>query len=151
MKRCRLFPLLLVACSVGAWAQVCQAPATTEELTYFRFMLLNLGQAGSSSARQQAESHLAIQFGLNQQEVGIIDGAAQQMASLLQRENRAFEATSSDASGPSAATVENLAAQREQVIVDLAARILNSVRPETADQLRVPGHIVANAVHGGGH
>ena len=150
MKNLRSFALLLIACCVGAWAQGGQAPATTQELSYFRFMLLNLGHAGSSSVRQQAEAHLAVQFGLNQEEIGIIDGAAQQMASLIQQANRTLAATNSSASGPDPATVSTLTVQREQMIVTLAAQILNSVRPETAVQLRSPGHIVANAVYGGG-
>jgi len=141
------------ACVLGLLAGAClaqsQAPATTDQLQYFRFMLMNLASLDHSpSAVTAFGNHLAPQFGLNSQESAQIQSAAQQLATLL-LQIRASAATITAGktvlSDADAASLAALSSQREQLITTLANQILNSVRPETAARLRMPGQIVAAA------
>jgi hypothetical protein len=146
-KRLLLFAGSLLFLPSFAVAQA----ATTQQLDYFRFMLLNLGHLSDPVAIQRFEKHLSLQFGLNQQEVAQIDSAGHQMRSLLDQIQQSLAAIPPGTAGasPSAATqVANLTAQREAMIATLTNQILSSVRPETAALLRTPGTIVANAVYG---
>jgi hypothetical protein len=112
-------------------------------------MLMNLASLDHSpSAVTAFGNHLAPQFGLNSQESAQIQSAAQQLATLL-LQIRASAATITAGktvlSDADAASLAALSSQREQLITTLANQILNSVRPETAARLRMPGQIVAAA------
>jgi|SRR5271157_1207241 len=144
-RRMWVFALLAGACFAQS-----QAPVTTDELQYLRFMLMNLAsQDHSATAVAAFESSLVPQHGLNAQEAAQIHSAGQTLAALLQQIRRsanditAGKKTLSDAD---VAALQALSNQREQLIETLANQILNSVRPETATRLRTPGHIVAAGV-----
>jgi hypothetical protein len=143
--------LLLCACFVFYLSAYAAPPATPEVLDYFRFVLLNLGHLSDAAEIQHFESHLTIQFGLNQQEVTQIDSAGQQMRTLLMQIQQSLATIAPPGVAPSpsaAAQVANLTAQREAMVATLANQILGSVRPETATRLSKPGYIVANALYG---
>jgi hypothetical protein len=136
------FVLLAGACFAQS-----QAPVTTDELQYFRFMLMNLASLDHSPAAVTAfENSLVPQHGLNAQEAAQIHAAGQTLAALLQQIRQSANAITAgkrSLSGADVAALQALINQREQLIESLANQIVNSVRPVTATHLRTPGHIVA--------
>ena len=142
LKRMLAFVLLAGACFAQS-----QAPVTTDELRYFRSMLMNLASLDHSPAAIAAfEASLVPQHGLNTEEAAQIHAAGQTLAALLQQIRQSANATTAGKKTLSSADVAALQAlvnQREQLIESLANQILNSVSPQTASRLRTPGHIVA--------
>ena len=141
--KCCLF--LLLCC--GCYAQSAQPLATTDELQYFRFMLMNLASLDHSPKAIDAyEASLVKQFGLNTQESATIHASAQRLNALLAQLRQSSEAVVNGKKSLSSAdttTLCSLSDQRDQLINTLANEILNAVRPETAARLGAPGHIVA--------
>jgi hypothetical protein len=138
-----------IAICISGYGQATQAPATPDELNYFRFILLHLGELNSPSAVATYEAQLARNFALNAQEVAVIDAAARDMASTLGQIRTSLNTITAGKTSllPSDnAAAAQLSAQREQKIASLANQILNSVRPEAATRLREPGHIVAKGL-----
>jgi hypothetical protein len=139
----------LLVCG-GCYGQASQAPPTTDELQYFRFMLMNLASLDHSPESIKAfESSLVKHFGLNAQESAAIHGAAQSLNAVLKQLRQSAQAQTNGKrtlSAPDIASLSALSAQREQLILTLSSQILNSVRPETAARMRVPGRVVAAAV-----
>src|SRR5947209_590703 len=79
LKRWRLYLLICGGCFGQS-----QAPATADELQYFRFMLMNVASLDhGSNAIKMYEDSLVKQFGLNPQEAAAIHGAAQSLNGLL--------------------------------------------------------------------
>jgi hypothetical protein len=135
-----------VLLSLGCYAQTAQAPATAEELQYFRFMLMNLASPDhGQDAVKMFEDSLVPMFGLTTQEAATIHAAAQPLKPVLLQVKQAAQNPPAGGISPSA-SLTTLTAQREATIVSLANQILNSVRPQTAERLRMPGRIVANAL-----
>jgi hypothetical protein len=131
-------------------AQTSQRPATTDELQYLRFMLLNVASLDHSpDAVKSYEDSLVQQFGLSSKDSAAIHAAGQTLKPLLaqlRQSSRGVVAGKSALSPADSAALANLNAQREQTIANLANQILNSVSPAAADRLRAPGRIVANQV-----
>jgi hypothetical protein len=127
-------------------AQALQAPATTDEMQYLRFLVMNLASLDhKADAIQKFEDGLVKQFGLNQQETAAIRASANELNALLKQLRQSSVAIVPGKSGLTPADItafSQLAAQREQKIESLVNRILNSVRPETAARLRAPGRIL---------
>jgi len=129
-----------------------QPPATSDELQYLRFVLLNVASLDHDpKAVQSFEEMLVKQFGLNNQESAAIHAAGQTLKPLLnqhRQSSRAILAGKTRLTPTDLAALANLDTQREQTITNLATQVLNSVRGETAGRLRAPGRIVATAVRG---
>jgi hypothetical protein len=145
MRVITLLTALLVP--LACLAQTTQAPATPDELDYFRYTLMNIASIDHDPAAAKTfEASLVKHLGLNPQEAGVIHGASQELAALLQQLRRSAvrivgagkQLTSADT-----AALSDLTNQREQLIATLANRILNSVRPEVAARLRHPGQFAA--------
>jgi hypothetical protein len=119
-------------------------------MQYLRFMLLNVASLDhSADAIQAFEDSLVKQFGLNAQESLAIHSAGQTLRPFLAqlRQSASAIVTGRTVLSPAdSAALASVNAQREQKIAELANQILNSVRPETADRLRVPGRILATQV-----
>jgi hypothetical protein len=81
---------------------------------------------------------LAIQFGLNSQEIAAIDAAAKQYGAVLLKIKQFVQTSPNDLTG-----IASLVASRQQSEQELADQILTAVRPATADQLRFVGDFVA--------
>jgi hypothetical protein len=131
----------------GCYAQSVQAPATAGELAYFKFMLTALAVRAPASV-QMTENALTMQFGLNPQDLAVIDLARQQMAPVLQQAQQATQLIVSGKQALSATDLTALAAvdaHMDQQIAALANGILQSVRPEVAPRLRGPGDIVTGS------
>ena len=143
MRKCCVF--LLLCC--GCYAQGTQAPATADELPFFRFMLTNLASLDHSPKAIGAfEASLVKQFGLNTQESATIHASAQTLNALLTQLRQSSQAIlngKKNLSSADATALSSLADQRDQLIATLANEILNAVRPETAARLRAPGQVVA--------
>ncbi len=142
--------VLLVLC-LACYAQTAQAPTTANEVQYLGFMLMNLASLDHSpDATGMFEASLAQQFGLNSQESATIHAAGQALKPLL-AQLRASSQTivigKTTLTASDSAALAALAAQRESQIATLSNQILNSVRPETAERLRMPGSLVANALN----
>jgi hypothetical protein len=138
--------LCLLLLGASRWAEATQAPATAGELTYFKFLLTELaGPLSTPSSVKITEQILAVQFGLNEHELSVIDSARLQMQPVLRQ---AREATQALVAGKQTLAQSDLAAlaavdtKMDQQIATIANAILNSVRPETAARLRVPGQLV---------
>jgi hypothetical protein len=130
------------------YGQTAQPPATSEELKYLRFLLMQMGSAGHHpNAKAAFENNLIRQFGLNNQEAAVIRAAGQELQVVLQQLRPAVRAIVPDSTGRLSAwdkaTLAALTAQREQKVEALANRILSQVRPQTASRLRLPGRILA--------
>ncbi|SPF39591.1 exported hypothetical protein [Candidatus Sulfopaludibacter sp. SbA4] len=139
----------VLICS-GCYGQASQAPATAEELQYFRFTLMNLASLDHSpDSVKTYEDSLVKQFGLNAQESATIHAAAQSLNALLKQLRQSAQATlkgKQSLSSGDLSSLSALSARREQLIATLSNQILNAVRPETAARLRVPGNVVASSV-----
>jgi hypothetical protein len=142
---------VLILFSCGCYAQSSQAPASTDELKFSSFMLMSVGSVDHDPKAIAAyETSLVRQFGLNAQESAAIHAAGQTLHALLLQlrpQAQAIVRGKTSLSNTDAASLAGLIAQREQLITTLSNQILNTVRPQTADRLRVPGHIVAAAVN----
>jgi hypothetical protein len=125
-----------------------QQVASFEQMKYLRFILLNVASLDHSpDAIQAFEDHLVLLHGLNAQESLAIQSAGQALKPLLAQLRQAGLAAVAGKqvlSPAGIATLQALNAQREQKIVDLAAQLLSSVRPETAARLKMPGKIMAS-------
>lgn len=143
VRKCCVFVLFCCGC----YAQVAQPLATTDELSFFRFMLMNLASLDHSPKAIDAyEASLVKQFGLNTKESATIHAGAQRLNSLLAQLRQSSKATvngKKDLSSADTTALSALADQRDQLINILANEILNAVRPETAARLRAPGQVVA--------
>ena len=132
------------------FAQTSQPPATPDEVRYLRFMLLNVASLDHSpDAIKAYEDSLVKLHGLNAQESAAIHSAGRSLNGLLaqlRQSTRAIVANKTLLSDADKAALDNLDAQREQAIVNLANQVLNSVRAQTATRLRAPGHILATFV-----
>jgi hypothetical protein len=141
--------VFLLACW-GCYSQASQAPATTDELHFFEFMLMNVGSIDHSPAAVAAyETSLVRQFNLSSQESAAIHSAGQTLNALLKqlRQQAAVIAQGKQApSSTDAAALAALTSQRQEMISTLANQILNSVSTATAARLRSPGHIVSAAM-----
>jgi hypothetical protein len=136
---------ILLICS-AALAQS-QAPASANELKYFRYLFRTLGSIDySSSFIQNFESAVIAQFGLNAQEAAMLDSAGQSFRSVLaSTRTSAISILSAKTSLTSAdgAALAALKAQQDQMVQTLANQLLNSVRPQTAVRLRAPGDLMS--------
>jgi hypothetical protein len=136
----------MVLCSFSN-AQVSQAPVTTDELQYLRFMLMNLASLDhDAKATEMFEDSLVKQFGLTHQESALIHAAGQRLTVLLKQlrlSSQSIARGKSKYSAADAASLSALSDQREQLIETLTNEILNSVRPETASKLRTPGRVLS--------
>jgi hypothetical protein len=95
------------------------------------------------------KSALPHHFGLSEQELGTILSASQEFGSVLQQlqsSANSIVAGKSQLIGADAAALTALSAARDSAIESLANRIINAVRPETADRLRAPGDLVASVL-----
>jgi hypothetical protein len=141
--------VFLLACW-GCYGQASQAPATTGELNFFEFMLMNVGSIDHSPAAVAAyETSLVKQFNLSAQESAVIHSAGQTLNVLLtqlRQQTAAITGGKQTLSSANATALAALTAQREELIATLANQILNSVSTATAARLRTSGHIVAAAV-----
>lgn len=149
MKRLQLCLCLSIMCAT-CYAQAAQAPATPDELTYFSYILMTLGSPDHSPEFiKTAEDSLVHQFGVNQQEAAIIRAAAQSFRAVVQELEKSARSIWSDKttlSPADSAALEALRDRGDKAVATLANQILNTVRPETADRLRVPGRVVASAL-----
>ena len=145
-------PLLLqLACA--CYAQSSQPSATADEMQFLSFMLMNVGSIDHDAKAVAAYQDLLIkQFNLNTQESAFINSQGQALNTLLKQlraQSQAILSGKTSLSAADAAALTALANQRQQFITTLANEILNAVRPETANRLRTPGHIMAAAgIHG---
>jgi len=139
---------LTATIALAAFGQSSQSPATTNELQYFRFMLMNLASIDHGvDAIALYERALIRQFGFNQQESALVHAAAMRLNALqrqLRSSSQAIRNGKNKLSGGDVGALERLDAQREQLIITLSNEILNSVRPETADRLRGPGRVLGS-------
>lgn len=138
--------LVLMLLATSLFGQGAQRPATSDELDYLRFLLLNMGSIDRDPNATKSEYLLAKQFGLNDQETVAIRAAGLELKTLLiqQRQTaRALVPGRTGFSASDAATFRALSTQREQRIEVLANRILNQVRPQVAERLRKPGREIA--------
>ncbi len=146
MKIVRKYCVFVLFCC-GCYAQSAQPLATTDELPFFRFMLMNLASLDHHPKAIDAyEASLVKQFGLNAQESAIIHARAQTLNALLTQLRQSSQAVVNGKKNLSSAdttTLSSLSDQRDQLIATLANEILNAVRPETAARLRAPGQVVA--------
>lgn len=125
----------LAVCSAAGRPHV--EPATPEELQYFRYLLMTIGSPDySRDAIDKTEGALAYQFGADAREAGVIHAAGARLRTIL---------TEMRGAGAAAAMAE-LDARREQAIAELTGQILESIRPETAARMRMPGRITARAL-----
>lgn len=131
-------------------SQPAQPPATADEMQYLRFLLLNIASLDHSpDAIRAFEDGIGKQFGLNKQEAAVIRAAGNELNALLKLLRQASRAIAPGESGltpADSAALSRLAEQRERMLESLANRILNSVRPATADRLRAPGRVLASKV-----
>jgi hypothetical protein len=113
------------------------AQANPEELQYFRYLLMTIAGADySSDAIAKMEGSLVYHFGVDAREAALIHAAGESMRRVL--------ADIRHASATAVAPDPN--ARREQAIADLTNRILETLRPEIAARMRMPGQITANAL-----
>jgi len=128
--------------------QTSQRPVAPNEIRYLRFMLLNVASLDHGpEAIKSFEDALVKQFGLSRQESDVIHSAGQSLKPVLaqlRQSSRALVAGKAVLSPADAAALASLNEQREQIIVNLANQILNSVSPGAATRLRVPGRILPN-------
>jgi hypothetical protein len=142
---------LIVYLTFGStlFAQSIQPPANSDELKFFRYLLMTLGSLDySQEFITNTRGDIIRQFGLNDSEAATIQSAAQVMRTTLQQIRQSIQSTPTGNS--SAPALSALIAQRDQVIESLANSILASVRAETATRLRFPGNFVAQRNAGGG-
>ena len=149
MKRAMTFVLVVCGyCSASLSAQGVQPAPTNDEMKYLRFMLMNVGSIDHSpDAKGRFEQGMAEQFGLNQAESAVIHALGQALNSTLSQlrtSARAVVAGKQTLTPADTTALSALVAQREALLATLAQQVLNSVRPETAARLRVPGHVLAN-------
>jgi restriction endonuclease Mrr len=115
-------------------------------------MLSELGDPNVSPKVVALYRHgLISQFGLNQQELGILDAAAATMKSSLltmQANVHAITASKATLGASDLAALANLDAVQNQVVASLASKILSSVRTESAARFRVAAQLVPNATKG---
>lgn len=149
MKLLKIICVFVLIC-YGCFGQTTQAPATPDELTYFRFMLMNLASIDHDPAAiKMFEDSLVKQFGLNQQESAMIHAKTQPLNVLLNQHRQSAQGIlkgKKTLSATDAAALNALTQQREQLVASLSNEILNSVRPETAARLRTPGQIMATRI-----
>ncbi|MBZ5728804.1 MAG: hypothetical protein LAP87_27970 [Acidobacteriia bacterium] len=121
------------------------------DLQYFRFMLTTIaGLDSSPDAVKMVEDSLIQHFGLNDEEFAVVRAAGQQLKPLLQQLRQSSTSIAQGKVSLSAADSAALAAldtQREARIAALSNQILNSVRPATADRLRIPGQVLSRALN----
>jgi hypothetical protein len=145
MKRVSRLIYCLTLLGACGYAQAAQAPATPDELKYFRYLLMTLGSLDYRAEFVAAhENALVPQFGLNAQEAAVIHSAAQSLHSTLQeiRQSANGITAAKHALTPTElSALTALAARRDQAIATLANQILNSVRPVTAARLRAAGDL----------
>jgi len=94
------------------------------------------------------EDSVAAQCNLNSDEMAVLHSAALSFRPTLQALQKSAASLMQGTGAPTVtdlAALNALAAQRDSAISALATNILNSVRQETAELLRVPGHIVSAA------
>ncbi len=147
MIRVQKCTLLLFAC-LGCYAETVQPPVSTDELQFFRYMLMSVGGIDHHpDAAKRYENYLVKEFGLNAQESTLIHDAAQRLNTLLTQLRQATQATLNGKTAVTAqdtASLKAMAIQRDQLITTLSNEILKAVRPEVADRLRTPGRTLAN-------
>jgi hypothetical protein len=140
--------ILLFLCSC-CHAQGNQAPATPDELQYFRFMLMNVGSIDHSpGAIKNYEDGLVRQFGLNNQESALIHAAGQRLNALLRQLRQSSQSITHgnrNLTGEDGKALQALIDKRDELIQTLSSEILNGVRPAAAGRLRSPGAIVSGA------
>jgi len=80
----RYICLAILLVSSVCFGQTAQPPATTAQLKYLRFMLLNVASLDHSpDAKAAYEGSLVLQFGLSSQESAVIHSAGQALNTLL--------------------------------------------------------------------
>lgn len=125
---------------------------TQADVDFARFMLTELGDPNVSPKVVALYRYgLISQFGLNQQELGILDAAAATMKSSLltmQANVHAITASKTALGASDLAALQNLDTAQNQVITSLASKILSSVRPESAARFRAAAQLVPNAAKG---
>jgi len=131
-------------------AQPTQAPATADQVTYFRFMLLGLASPDFSPDVVAAYQHaLIIQHGLNNQEISSITEAASTLQALLRPMKQTIAQIvegKQTLSQSDILALQSLASEREQLIASLANQILGSLRPRTTQSFRTAANLVAAAI-----
>ena len=141
---------ILLVSSVCLGQTVAQPPATTAELKYLRFMLLNVASLDHSpDTIAQYEASLVFQFGLSSQELAAIHSAGQSMHTVLaqlRQSTKTLLAGKTTLLPADTTALASINAQREQEITTLANQVLNSVSATAATRLRAPAHIMAAAV-----
>jgi hypothetical protein len=126
-----------LAVSLASGGPARAAPATPAELQYFRYLLMTIGSPDySSDAIDKIEGSLVYHFGVDAREAAVIHAAGQSLRKILTGIRQA--------SGM--ANAVDRGAQRERAIADLTNQILDSLRPETAARMRMPGRITVDAL-----
>lgn len=147
-RLCLTFLIIALGTPVG-FSQSPQPPPTESELGYFRYILMSVGSP--TYARDfvsSVEDAVASQANLNAQEREVVHSAGLSFRAVLEGLNRSASAIAAGKEELSSDDLDALAAlraSRDAAVLEIASQILNSVRPETADRLRVPGRIVATA------
>jgi hypothetical protein len=138
--------IVTVAVCIVLYAQP-PPPVIPEELQYLRFVILNIASLDhSTDAVKSFEDMLVKQLGLNAQESAIIRAAGQSLKPVLAQHRQTARGIVTGKASLTAADRAALAAldtEREQMILDRANQILNTVRGATAGRMKSAGRIAS--------
>jgi hypothetical protein len=139
--------LCIAALSLVCSAQNAQPPATTEELKFFHYMLMNVSSVGRTAEGVKHQMDLlSKQFGLTAQEMNVISQASDSLNARLMQIKHSADAivlNKKQLSDSENGALTSLADDREANIAVLTNQILSSVSTQTALRLRAPAHLVS--------